>query len=216
MGTAICCTLLGLIIVVFGILCIKWKSRIGAIIGLLFGAFVLLGGILMLSEELPKTWKPKTEWYTLSDFKKDYEKAAKLCKIPNTMNSSHIKKLDALYNRVVNMTKTSQLYIKIGKNDAIEELWATIGGNKTNGYFDDDIYAISVVCAVENLKSTKEALDFLQSVLNLPIGEYIQAKSGYYYFHFLQDERGLGYGYYIRKTPPKIDNTIFENSEGIK
>ena len=98
----------------------------------------------------------------------------------------------------------------------IEELWTTISGNKTNGYFDDDIYAISVVCAVENMKTPKEALAFLQSVLNLPIGEYIQAKSGYYYFHFLQDERGMGYGYYIRKSPPKIDNSIFENTEGTK
>lgn len=192
MGALIGCCVFGLVLLSLGFLFLRLQKKSGAIIEFVAGGLFLAGGIFAITVYANE---PKSEHYTFSMFKSDYKKAAKVCKIPYTLEDDVRQGAkDTIYFP----SDYTVLYITPNNNKEISSFSFTLFRNKTTRTFDDSNYALAVVCAVEGFDSPDKALEFLNSALDLPIGEYIKGKSGYKYFHGLQDEDSIGFN--ISKT----------------
>lgn len=201
MGALIGCCIFGLALLSLGFLFLKQQKKGCAVIEFIAGGLFLVGGIFAITLYANE---PKSEHYTFSMFKSDYKKAAKVCKIPYTLEDDVRQGAkDTIYFP----SDCTTLYITQNKDKEISSFFFILNRNKTSGYFDDTSYALAVVCAIEGFDSPDKALEFLNSVLDLPIGKYIKEKSGYKYFHGLQDENVIGFN---------ISKTFMTSEEAIK
>ena len=195
MGALIGSCIFGLVLIIVGIVFLKLQRKREAIIEFIAGGFFLILGLFAIILSIPKTHQLKYEHYLYSQFKIDYKQAAKICKIPYTLEKDTRK---GAVENLFFLTNTTTLYINENKNKEIESFNISISGNKTEGVFDDSIYAIAIICAIEGFKEPNEAIGFINNVLNLPLDKYIAGKSGYKYSHGIQSENVIGFN--ISKT----------------
>lgn len=189
MGTLIGCCIFGFFLILIGFLFLKSEKKGLAIFQFIAGGLFAVAGIAAIFIAVNQ---PKSESYTFSQFKSDYKKAAKVCNIPYTLED------DVRQETIYFLTNTTTLYIKKNKQKEIDGFYVSLSGNKTDEFFDDSNYALAVVCAIEDFDNPNDALEFINSVLNLPMNKYIEGKSKYKYSHGLQDESAIGFN--ISKT----------------
>ncbi len=189
MGTLIGCCIFGFFLISIGFLFLKSEKKGLAIFQFIAGGLFAVAGIAAIFIAVNQ---PKSESYTFSQFKSDYKKAAKVCNIPYTLED------DVRQETIYFLTNTTTLYINKNKQKEIDGFYVSLSGNKTDEFFDDSNYALAVVCAIEDFDNPNDALEFINSVLNLPMNKYIEGKSKYKYSHGLQDESAIGFN--ISKT----------------
>ncbi|WP_147613929.1 hypothetical protein [Treponema pectinovorum] len=193
MGSLIACCVFGIFIILLGLFFMKSQKKDVAIITFIGGGLFLVAGIVAITLSIPSQKKSKSDNYRYSQFKSDYKRATKICNIPYTLEND-VRKGE--YNDIIFLTDTTVLYvnnIRKNKNELIDSFNVSVSGKKTNGFYDDSNYALAVVCAVEGFSSIQEASEFINAALNLPIGKYIEGKSGFKYSHGLQDDNGIGF-----------------------
>lgn len=187
MGALIGCCTFGLVLLLIGFWNLKLKKKGLAIFEFIAGGLFLIAGIFVIAGFVSQ---PKSENYTFSQFKSDYKKAAKICNIPYTLESNV---RNGSGQTIVFLTDTTVLYITEDKHKKIDRINVSVSGSKTSGFFDNSNYALAVVCAIEDFDNPDDALDFLNSVLDLPTDKYITGKSNYKYSHGIQDENSIGF-----------------------
>lgn len=187
MGALIGCCIFGIFIILMGVFFLKQQKKKMAIFQFLSGGLFFILGLVAILISANQT---NSQHYTYSKFKSDYKKAVKVCNVPYTLEKDLRKGANGY---IAFLTDTTVLHITENKNKEIDGFNVSISGNKTDGFFDDSNYAIAVVCAIEDFDNPNDALDFINSVLDLPMDKYITGKSKYKYSHGLQDENSIGF-----------------------
>lgn len=193
MGALIGCCIFGFFLILLGVFFMKSQKKVVAILEFIVGGLFLVAGILVIVLSVPSQKQRKCENYLYSQFKTDYKKAAKICNIPYTLEDDVRK---GAYDDIIFLTNTTVLYvnnIRKNKNELIDGFNVYVSGKKTNGLYDDRSYALALVCAVEGFSDMQKSSEFINAVLALPIGKYIEGESGFKYSHGLQDEDSIGF-----------------------